>query len=155
MVKASIIINLLILTNSIMEKKLYRARSGKVLAGVAAGLAEYFAIDPLLVRIIFVVLALANGLGILGYLIFLVLTPEEPADAINSRTNMENDHGGGPQNQPADSDNRGRKILPGVILIVLGLIFLISNFVPEFDMGKLWPVILVVVGAALLWPRKR
>ncbi|MGE5392674.1 MAG: PspC domain-containing protein [Candidatus Saccharibacteria bacterium] len=139
-----------------MEKKLYRAREGRVIGGVAAGLAEYFDVDPILVRVIFVILVLANGLGILGYIIFLIVTPEEPARPIGQGEHMDNNQ---PQPPAANTDDRDRwrrrGILPGVILVALGLIFLVSNFVPQYDMGKLWPILLVVVGVALLWPRKR
>ena len=59
----------------IMEKRLTRSRS-RMVGGVAAGLAEYFAIDPVLVRLVFVLLTLAGGHGILIYLLLWLLMPE-------------------------------------------------------------------------------
>jgi len=58
-------------------KKLYRSRQERIIAGVAGGLGEYFSIDPVLVRIIFVALALVHGLGILIYIVFLLIIPNE------------------------------------------------------------------------------
>jgi len=58
-------------------KKLYRSRQERIIAGVAGGLAEYFSVDPVLVRIIFVALALVHGLGILVYIVFLLIIPNE------------------------------------------------------------------------------
>jgi len=62
-----------------MEKKLYRSRSERVVAGVAGGLAQYFEIDPTLVRAAVVLLGLVTHGGILiAYLIMAVVVPEEP-----------------------------------------------------------------------------
>src|SRR5690606_5240564 len=58
-------------------KKLYRVEENKVLGGVALGLANYFEVDVVLVRLIFVALAFANGLGVLAYLIMWLVVPSE------------------------------------------------------------------------------
>ncbi len=57
-------------------KRLYRNPDDKYIAGVCSGLAAYFGIDTLWVRIAFVVLAFANGFGILAYIVMWVLVPE-------------------------------------------------------------------------------
>lgn len=59
------------------EKKLTRSTSDRMIAGVCAGLGNYFDIDSVIVRILFVVLALAGGPGILLYLILWIVMPEE------------------------------------------------------------------------------
>lgn len=59
-------------------KRLYRSLTDRKIAGVAGGLAEYFDTDPLLIRLAFVVLALAGGGGVLIYFILWVITPEKP-----------------------------------------------------------------------------
>ncbi len=59
------------------EKKLTRSASDKMIAGVCGGLAKYFGIDAVLVRILFVLFALAGGPGILLYIILWVVMPEE------------------------------------------------------------------------------
>ena len=61
-----------------MAKKLYRSRNNKMLTGVCAGVGEYFNIDPTIVRLIWVVLSLSGGAGILGYLICSIIIPEDP-----------------------------------------------------------------------------
>lgn len=60
-----------------MTKKLYRSRTDRKLAGVCAGLAEYFEVDPTIVRILFVLLALAGGPGLIFYIILALIIPEE------------------------------------------------------------------------------
>jgi phage shock protein C len=59
------------------EKRLTRSRSDRMIAGVCGGLAEYFGIDPALVRILFVVLAIAGGHGVLIYLILWLVMRSE------------------------------------------------------------------------------
>lgn len=63
-----------------MEKKLYRSKENKVLAGVLGGIAEYFGHDPLVWRLGFVIVLILTGLmpGILIYVIFWLVVPEAP-----------------------------------------------------------------------------
>ena len=60
------------------DKKLYRSRSNKVIAGVCGGLAEYLKIDATIIRIIWLIFTLAGGAGILLYIIAWLLMPKEP-----------------------------------------------------------------------------
>ena len=63
-----------------MDDRLYRSRSERMLAGVAGGLAEHFDLDPSLVRIIWVILALASvGTFVVIYVVMAIVVPEEPA----------------------------------------------------------------------------
>ena len=59
-------------------KKLYRSRTDKIILGVCGGLAKYFDMDPVIVRIIFVLMALLHGIGLLLYIIIAIIAPEEP-----------------------------------------------------------------------------
>ena len=61
-----------------MERRLYRSRNDRTLAGVCAGIAEYFGWDPTLVRLAWVLLTLLGGSGILLYLIMWLVVPEAP-----------------------------------------------------------------------------
>lgn len=59
-------------------KRLVRPREGRVIAGVAAGLANYFNIDPVIVRVGWIILLLPGGLpGVIPYIIFWLVMPEE------------------------------------------------------------------------------
>ncbi|MBR5934704.1 MAG: PspC domain-containing protein [Bacteroidaceae bacterium] len=58
-------------------KKLYRSTTNKKLFGVCGGLAEYFDVDPTVVRIIYLLLVLGAGVGILAYLICALIMPEK------------------------------------------------------------------------------
>lgn len=59
-------------------KRLYRSRSNRMIGGVCGGLGTYLAIDPNVIRLLFVLLAFAGGPGLLLYLIMLIFVPEEP-----------------------------------------------------------------------------
>lgn len=64
-----------------MSKKLVRSRNDRMIVGVCGGLAEYFQIDPVLVRLAFAIFTLAGGAGPLAYLLLAILMPlenEEP-----------------------------------------------------------------------------
>ncbi len=61
-----------------MEKRLYRSRNDRKLAGVCAGIAEYYGWVPTLVRVAWIVLTLLGGSGILIYLIMWLVMPESP-----------------------------------------------------------------------------
>ncbi|MFA6743531.1 MAG: PspC domain-containing protein, partial [Candidatus Neomarinimicrobiota bacterium] len=56
-------------------KKLYRSDQQKIVAGVCGGIAEYFEIDPVLIRLIWIVLIVFGGTGILAYLIAWIVIP--------------------------------------------------------------------------------
>lgn len=61
-----------------MDKRLYLSESDKKIAGVCGGVGEYFNIDPTLVRLIWVVIALMAGTGILAYIIAWAIMPHQP-----------------------------------------------------------------------------
>jgi phage shock protein PspC (stress-responsive transcriptional regulator) len=60
-----------------MAKRLYRSKKNKVIGGVCAGIGEYFNVDPVLIRLIWVICALMLGGGILAYLIAWIIIPEK------------------------------------------------------------------------------
>ena len=61
-----------------MEKRLYKSNKNKMIDGVCAGIAEYFNIDPTLVRLGAVVLTCAVGSGILAYIVCAIVVPRDP-----------------------------------------------------------------------------
>jgi phage shock protein C len=146
-------------------KKFYRSRTDKVVAGVCGGLAEYFDIDSVLVRLLFVVLVLAAGGGVLAYIIFWIITKEKPLDftQFQNPPTMENQQSGSQEpkssqeyqkNDPFRYPPRRHKdrgsLIGGLVLITLGALFLADEFLPHVSFGDLWPIILVVIGIGLL-----
>ena len=67
-----------------MEKKLYRSKTNKMLAGVCGGLGEYTNLGPTIVRLIAVLIGL-SGAGLVAYLVCAVIIPEKPDDIIDAQ----------------------------------------------------------------------
>ena len=65
------------------QRKLSRSRTDKKIAGVCGGFAEYLGIDPTLVRLIWVIMALFVGWGVVGYLVAWIVLPDAPSPAAN------------------------------------------------------------------------
>jgi phage shock protein C len=137
-----------------------------MIGGVCNGLADYFETDPSLIRILFVIMAFAGGIGILLYFILLLAIPEKPIDLsvfaqTTSTPSGDQTSGGGSsynpeppredpyRNQRNYNRNRGN-LIGGLVLITLGALFLADEFIPHVSFGDLWPIILVVIGIGLL-----
>ena len=57
------------------RKRLYKSRNNKMICGICAGIADYFNIDPSIVRVLWAVLALAAGTGVLAYIACAIILP--------------------------------------------------------------------------------
>ena len=68
-----------------MEKKLYRSNTNKKLAGVCAGLAEYLNIDTTIVRLIWALVVLFAGAGLLAYIVCALIIPEKPDNIVDAQ----------------------------------------------------------------------
>lgn len=71
-----------------MHKKLYRSARDKMLGGVAAGVGEYFDIDPTIVRLIFVLSVFMGGAGIIAYIVMWIIVPRGPYPPYNMNSNV-------------------------------------------------------------------
>ena len=75
---------------NIEKKRLYRSHDGRVVAGVCAGLADYFGVDPTLVRLAFAVVTIFGGAGVLLYLCAWIVIPEQDGDGTSIAENFVN-----------------------------------------------------------------
>ena len=147
------------------NKRLFRSAKSKVFGGVAGGIAEYFEIDPIIIRLLFVVIAFAGGGGAIVYLILWIALPLEPINPFNMNMgsgepfsspnpgdSSSADYSAGsanPFNLPVKPENRNG-LIGGIVLISLGLIFMANRFIPNINFGDLWPLVLVVLGGVLI-----
>ncbi len=135
-------------------KHLYRSSTHRVIGGVAGGIGEYLDVDPVLIRILFVVAFLAGGVGIVAYIIAWIIIPEQPREQTMSTPSDPQQPNVPPQPQPQNQyEERHRRgsVVGGLVLLVIGLLFLGQNFLPDFNFGDWWPLILVAIGAGLLY----
>jgi len=135
------------------ESRLHRDTSSKVIGGVCSGLGNYLNIDPVIVRVIFVLLALFGGGGVIIYILLWIFVPEQSLHQYHQAENMGNINEETPSNeqqpQPVMDPNRG-SMLAGIILVALGAIFLVDRFIPRIYFEDLWPLLLIAVGILLL-----
>jgi phage shock protein C len=136
-----------------MKKKWYRSRKDKMIGGVCGGLGEYFDIDPTLVRIIFVV-GLFMAAGFLAYIVLWIVVPEEPlipATKNNTETTGEPGAEANPakdqQQQTPEVPKRNRSGIFGGIMVILGVLLLLGNFVA---FHAFWPLVLILIGVGIL-----
>ncbi|NCU35865.1 PspC domain-containing protein [Candidatus Falkowbacteria bacterium] len=165
-------------------RHLYRSRTNTVIAGVSGGLGKYFALDPIVIRILFLVLALFAAGGLIAYIILWIVIPLEPYDVYynSSRYGSASPQGSGgsgagfadrdktntefentilnPDEEMKKRDNDYKSgnegsLIAGIILITLGGLFLAAQFIPRINFGDLWPVLLIVVGLLIIFSRSR
>jgi len=137
-----------------MEKRLYRSRKFRVFGGVAGGLGAYFNMDPVIMRVIFVIVTLMHGLGILAYIIMWIVIPEEPfelAYPINNGATGENEDSNlDIKNIPVEPKKSVGNIIFGVILIAIGFLFLADRFIPRFSFDDFFPIVIIAIGGFLV-----
>ena len=121
----------------------FRRRSdGRVIAGVASGIGEQLGIDPNIIRVVFLVLTLASGIGVIAYGAAWMLLPvdDHPAPFVG--------RGGGGVDRDVDLV---RGVASGAI--VLGVALLARKISPWLPERLLWPGVLVATGMAMVWRR--
>jgi phage shock protein PspC (stress-responsive transcriptional regulator) len=130
----------------LMNRRLYRSRTDTIIGGVAAGVANYLNTDSALVRIAWAILVpLTGGAALIAYIVAWIVVPEEARLAQDPQ-----DPGAGQTlatSEPARDDGRTGMVV-GIGLVLIGLWFLLREYLPDFDWGLLWP--LVVIGAGVL-----
>jgi phage shock protein C len=138
-------------------KKLYRSEGNRVLAGVAGGLGKYFGVDPTLIRLIFVLITIFGGSGILAYIILWIIIPSESdvdktsEDTIRSNAEEFKERAKGfAQNFRNMSEDNNPRSWFAVIIIALGLLFLFDNL-GFLKFHLFWPLLLIALGLFLLF----
>lgn len=138
-----------------MQPRLTRSRTDKVIGGVCGGVGEYFAIDPVIVRLIFVVLVLSTGVALLAYPILWAVMPQgqaSPQQTPNTgqTVSLRVDEAAQAQYVPpqqADRSDRWRNTL-GVLLVGVGLFLLADQL--GLQLAFVWPLLIVAGGIWLL-----
>lgn len=139
------------------KKRLYRSRKNCMIAGICGGIAEYFDIDPIIVRIIAVLTIFINGIGLIAYLIGWIVIPRNPEQNSEKEEKLREkaekiaqDVGEHIHKNLKNEDKKNSRVIGALILLGLGSLFLINNFLPHLSIGKLWPLILIIIGLGIL-----
>lgn len=127
-------------------KRLYKSRKDRMIDGVCGGLAEYLGIDSTIVRVIWVLISLFGGTGILAYIVCMIVVPERSIDSKEEESK-----------KVYKSGNRG--MFWGILLVIIGVIFLLReinlfpfrfSYIWHASWGYIWPVFLIILGFYIL-----
>ncbi len=129
-------------------KRLFKSRTNKIIAGVCGGLAEYFDVDPVIMRILFVLLAFFGGSGFILYIACAIIMPKRVIDVAGLES-------------PVESQSTNARKLFGIALIIGGAIVLFSNlglfsFLHMWDISwsLVFPILLILLGMAIIYYRQ-
>jgi phage shock protein PspC (stress-responsive transcriptional regulator) len=143
-----------------MNRQILRSKEHRVIAGVCGGFAEYFNIDPTVIRLIWIAISLTAGVGILAYIIAAIIIPDKPANyrSDENQSNPDSGFNAGTNDwgKPAakfDSDKS--RLLIGGILVILGVFFLTREFFGWFNFKYFWPAAFIIIGGLLIFKGRR
>lgn len=144
-----------------MKERLYRSRGDKMIAGICGGMGEYFKIDPVIIRLVFVILAFIQGIGIIAYILLWIIVPMEGKEKPVKEVVKENIREIAEEAQNWGKEAKERVKTPpenkssfwfGVGILVLGLLILLANYnvLVWGAIFRLWPILLVLLGIYLM-----
>ena len=147
-------------------KKLLRTKKDKVIAGVCAGFAKYFNLDPILVRAAFILLGLINGAGIILYIILMIIIPEETEDKEKEKTTeqkieqatetlKQSAHELAEKMKEKRPWIQEKRNIIGLIIVAVGIIALINIVLPLhwLNWKILWAAGLIIVGLYIIFKK--
>jgi phage shock protein C len=141
-------------------KRLYKSRESKVIDGVCGGIAEYYEVDPVLIRLLAVLFFFIGGLSLIAYIVAMIIIPRQPWGG--SVSGSENSPSKPVSSYSIHCGNRSHagSLIIGVILVMFGFHFLMRNlffFNPFYwwiwDVGwkYFWPCALILFGLFILY----
>jgi len=135
-----------------MSKKLYRNLNGKIIAGVSTGLAEYFDIDPVIIRALFIITTIAYGIGVIAYIILWIIVPAKKIEEVDFDNNLDDNNNMESENLnlKENGSKNDRKLIGGVILIIIGVLLFLNQIIPGFDIEYIIPIVLIIIGILIL-----
>jgi len=131
-----------------VKRRLYRCRDNRRLAGVAAGVAEFFDLDPTLVRVLWFLSIFVGGLGVLLYIGMAIIVPLEPlsAEAAAREATVEAEG-----HRHATRGNGRWTTIVGLVLILFGSLAFVDRFLPALDVEHfVVPFGAILTGALLV-----
>lgn len=136
-------------------RRLYRSRDDRILGGVAAGVGEYFDIDPTLVRLAWLLIVLWGGAGIILYLLAWILVPLNPAGNSHAAAAAEYDESNGASRGRA-TDRERDSVAWFLVVLGLAFVFIQTDFLKWlFFPGVMLAVLLIVIGLFVLGRNRR
>ena len=123
------------------NSEFYRSAHNQFLGGVCQGIADKYQWDVSVVRLITVLLVAFGGVSAFLYILLWIILPVNNAIGTTSDATE-------PMNM--DTTRKRNAMIGGAALIFLGVLFLLDEFLPEFDFSRFWPVLVIAMGIATL-----
>ncbi|MYA61323.1 MAG: PspC domain-containing protein [Dehalococcoidia bacterium] len=139
-------------------RQLHRSQDNRFLFGVAGGLAEYFDVEPVLVRVGWVLLTIATaGIAALAYIVMAIFTPDSGRQQKEFTSEPSSDSRAGIVESDRPSKRHILRNILGVGLIVAGMIILLGNLgvFGSIPWEIVWPVAISLLGVVILLPSIR
>ena len=136
------------------ESRLTRSETDKMIAGVCGGLAEYLNLDPVWVRLLFVLLIFASGIGIPIYLVLWVIMPRVEAAGQPGSAVLQDNFEDLSQTVSDKMSRLSRPGTVGTVLILFGVYFLLSQL-GWLNGAIFWPIVIIGAGVYMLTRRER
>ena len=151
-----------------MQQRLYRSQKDKIIGGICGGLGDYFDVDPVIFRVLFLVLTFVNGIGLLLYIILWFVVPlgrgETPSE---NKVAVHTHEPAGGSSKSASSNvfttvgevlkkRSAGEIVIALIVILIGTVALLSNFFSadllRFEI--IWPMFLIFIGLYFIFKKE-
>jgi phage shock protein C len=139
-----------------VRERLYRSRTDRMIFGVAGGMARWLDVDPAVVRLVWALLVIAGGVGLLLYIVAAIVVPEEPLGATDpgaagmAATGATSGWEASAAHEPVRRGTGSAPMVIGIVLVLLGAWFLAERYIDWLDNALLWPALLIVVGVLLV-----
>jgi phage shock protein C len=145
-------------------RRLYKSRQERIISGVCGGIAEYFGIDVVIVRIACVLSVFLHGIGLLAYLLAVFVVPSAPEvqTELNASTKKNSQPPNNIPSEPSAHSTKNTTYYIGIFLVGLGVLLLLKDWTRDWiDLIQfrwnldwtwrlLWPLLLVVFGSLYL-----
>ena len=151
-----------------MQQRLYRSQKDKIIGGICGGLGDYFDVDPVFFRVLFVVLTFVNGIGLLLYIILWFVVPLGRGETSSENKVAVHTHepaGGSSKSASSNVFTTVGEVLKkrsaggiviALIVILIGTVALLSNFFSadllRFEI--IWPMFLIFIGLYFIFKKE-
>lgn len=153
-------------TPNTTPKRLVRSNTDKFVAGVCGGIANYFEIDSIIVRIVFLLITFSGGAGVLIYVILWVIMPEVGDEKLSNEEvaeknskQLEKKFEEVVENIDTKNGKNIAQAIFGILILFFGIYLLLNNFglghylSVFWNLGRFWPVLVIFFGFYILFKK--
>jgi phage shock protein PspC (stress-responsive transcriptional regulator) len=137
-------------------RRLYRSKTNRIIFGVCGGLGEYFEVDPIIVRLIFVLFTITGGVGLILYFAMALIIPSEEG---TKKASIGEEVQGLAREARKSAWIRNSRNIFGLIIVLVGLNILFEqvfdiDFFRWINWGIFWAVLIIALGMRLIFNNK-